>query len=452
MSDDSYPNLGLALRVGRPPWLLFLFLSAVLFLSFHDLSNAKRGIDNYNISQDQMVAGVVEGSLVHRIALLSLGIVATFSLIRYRASRCLHIDGLLGWVLISFVIWTFSSLIWTEDLPLTSKRLVPFGILFLAALAVVRRLSLRDIILWIFFTTAVFLFIGILAEVYFGTLHPFASGYRFAGTLHPNGQGVDCGLLLLSSVAAAKTSRRWRVLLWTCAFIAFIFLILSGSRTSLAATLLALVVYLATLSTKAAKIASALTLGVIVSFLLLLFGPRLRPDLKSTLLLGRDDADRTESLNGRTMIWEDVGYYIRQHPILGYGYNGFWTPTHISEISDEEGQGIASSHSTYLEYFLTLGIVGLAAYTFSLSSGIWYAFYFYRLSQNSAFVFLAALLVFCALVGLLDSTASDESILMFLWMIVLARLAFIDRSNNFANFSARFRMHHLSDTAQETTL
>ena len=426
MSYNNYPHTGLALKVGRPPWLLFLFLTAVFFLGFHDLSDAKRGIDNYNLSQDDIVA-TVKGSLVPHIAQLSLGIGAIVSMIRHRTNRRLRIDGPLGWILLSFVGWAFISSIWAEDLPLTLQRLGGFGILCIAVVAIVRRLSLREIILWTFFSTACFLFIGIFAEILFGTFRPFASGYRFAGTLHPNLQGIDCGLLLLSAVAAADVERRWRALFWACASLGFAFLVLTGSRTALAAAMFALVVYLAAVRSRRSKIAMAGGLSIISCFLLLFLGAGLLPELKSAVLLGRDDPGNAESFSGRTKIWESVGYYIRQRPILGYGYEGFWTPTRISVISEDVSEEAPNGHSTYIDYLLTLGAVGLVAYAFVLLAGIRRAFRFHRLSQNPTFAFCGALLVFCTVEGFTESAIINGGILKFLCMVVLAHLAFLHR-------------------------
>jgi hypothetical protein len=84
MSYNNRPHTGLPNTLERPPWLLFLFLAAVFFLSYHDLLYAKRVLDDSSI--DDNIARIVEGSLVHRIALLSLGIGAIVSLVRYRAS------------------------------------------------------------------------------------------------------------------------------------------------------------------------------------------------------------------------------------------------------------------------------------------------------------------------------------------------------------------------------
>ena len=107
MSYNNRPHTGLPNTLERPPWLLFLFLAAVFFLSYHDLLYAKRVLDDSSI--DDNIARIVEGSLVHRIALLSLGIGAIVSLVRYRASRRLRIAGPLGWLLLGFVVWAFIS-------------------------------------------------------------------------------------------------------------------------------------------------------------------------------------------------------------------------------------------------------------------------------------------------------------------------------------------------------
>jgi O-antigen ligase len=293
-------------------------------------------------------------------------------------------------------------------------------------MAVARRLSLREIILWTVFSTTLFLVIGIFAEVLFGTFRPFASGYRFAGTLHPNFQGIDCGLLLLSGVAAADVEKHKRTIFLACAIVGLVFLILTESRTVIAAALLALAAYFAAVCSRATKIAMAYSLSIVFCLLLLFFEAGLIPDLKSAIMLGRDDST-VDSFNGRTGIWEDVGYYIHRRPILGYGYGGFWTPTHIRVISGEEKWAISDSHSAYLEYLLTLGAVGLVAYTLLLFAGIRRAFRFQRLSQNSAFAFCGALLVFCSSDGFLESAVVNPSLLMFLSMAVLAQLAFVCR-------------------------
>jgi O-antigen ligase len=150
----------------------------------------------------------------------------------------------------------------------------------------------------------------------------------------------------------------------------------------------------------------------------------LRPGLENAILHRSDDPGDVSSFHGRADLWKDLGYYIRQRPILGYGYGGFWTPAHVSVISEEENWGVPNGHSAYIDNLLNLGTVGLVAYTLVLFAGIWSVFRFHRLTRDPVFAFCGALLVFCVLDGLFESALVEGSLLMFLWMVVSAQLAF----------------------------
>lgn len=328
----SHQHSGRSLQLKRLPWLMFLILSATLFLADHDLFYSKRGIDSYGLSDDQVISEVSEGTPVRRIALLSLGAFAIACLVRQRVASGLRIDNPLGWILLSFGVWALASPIWAEDLALTVRRTVVFAILCIAAFAVARRFSRRELILWTLFTTTLFLVIGIIAEVVLGTFRPFASGYRFAGTLHPNIQAVNCAFLLISGVAAADIDKRKRNLFWAFALLGVAFLILTVSRTAFLATFIAVAAYLSVVCSRSKKIALVCVLSVGLSLLSLFVGNALLPDLKSVVMLGRD-ASSTDSFDGRTGVWEECAYYVIKRPIAGYGFGGFWNPKHIDEIS-----------------------------------------------------------------------------------------------------------------------
>jgi O-antigen ligase len=152
--------------------------------------------------------------------------------------------------------------------------------------------------------------------------------------------------------------------------------------------------------------------------------PPLVPSLKNAIMLGRDPST-SDSFSGRTELWEDVIYYIHRRPILGYGYGGFWTPTRTREISDNGQWGVPDSHSAYLDSALALGPLGLLLYVLLLIAGITNAFRRHRHSPNPVSPFCGALLVFCALDGLLESAVVEPSLPMFLCMVALAHLALV---------------------------
>ena len=77
------------------------------------------------------------------------------------------------------------------------------------------------------------------------------------------------------------------------------------------------------------------------------------------LALGRD-----EGLTGRTTLWTLVIGAVGLHPLLGYGYEGFWRGSGAGGIPDEIwekfGQFLWFSHSGLLELLLAFGLIGAA--------------------------------------------------------------------------------------------
>lgn len=407
-----------AAQLARPPWLVFVFLAVVFFFVYHDIRTAR---DGYYPSEDELASAVAEGSASRRLALLALGAFAIVSLIRQRAGGRIQIKGALGFIVIAFAGLAFVSPLWAEDKLLSLTRVAVLLILCTAALAVALRYTLREIILWALFTSGAYAALGIFLEMIFANFHPLASGYRFAGTLHPNSQGINCAVLLLSAIAAANLERRGRRFFQVCAVVGFVFLVLTASRTAFAASFLALAVYGGVTWSRRSKLVIAYALSIALCLVGLILGDALLPDLKSAVMLGREDSS-SASLNGRIGVWDEIGPYVQRRPILGYGYGAFWTPSRISEISEGEKWGIPNSHSAYLDNLLALGAVGLLTYVFLLFIGIRRAFHVLRISRDSAYAFCGVLLVFCAVDGFLETAAANPSLPMFLCLVILTHL------------------------------
>ena len=423
---------GHAATRSRPvPWLAFLILSAMFYLTYHPVPTpatiAASPVpgEGYNRPEDDIVAGVSAGSPVRQATLILLSAVAACSLAAPSGNRRFQYEGALRPALLAFLAWAFLSCLWADDLSQTSRRLVPFGMLCIIAVAIVRRFSLRQIILWTFLCTAFYLAVSIAAEAARGTLLSLSYGYRFAGTLHPNGEGIECGILVLAGIAAAQMQEQRRWIFWTGALLGFGFLVLTGSRTSLIATALAALVYVIAVSAKRPRLFILSGLSAVTAILLLLAGVGALSGVQKVLLLGRDDVGGQDitSFTGRTSIWEDVGPYVQQSPILGHGYAGFWTPEHISTISDEEKWGIPDSHSAYMDYVLTLGVVGVTLYACCLLIALWRAIVMCRIAREPALAFLVGFLVFCIVDGFLESAIGEGSLLTLLCVIALVWIA-----------------------------
>ena len=174
--------------------------------------------------------------------LVSLGLFSVIGLMRKGFSK-LEINGVLGWLMLFFVVWSFASIGWAADPDLTFRRLTVFAILLLTTIALATRWSLSYMPLFAFFSTSLYLLIGLSAELILGTFHPSLAEYRFAGTVHPNGQGVNCAFMFLAAVSLAGSVKRGRSVFLVAALVAFIFLILTKSRTSFIGTLVAQSLY-----------------------------------------------------------------------------------------------------------------------------------------------------------------------------------------------------------------
>jgi exopolysaccharide production protein ExoQ len=406
------------------PWLLFLFVSVALFVIFHWPLAIRRTAENYNVSDEIVVAGA-EGQGVREVTLIALCAVAAISLVSRPTDSRLRINGALGWLILAFMAWALMSTMWAQDLQLTLKRLTSFVILCVFATALARRLSLRQILLWTFFTTALFFLVAITSEVVTGIFHPGAYGYRFSGIQHPNAEGVECALLAFSGLVAAKLEKQRKPLFVSFGLIGLFFLMLTASRTTLAGTALAFAAYTITVSQKTTRTMVLPLAGILASLILLFAVAGIFQGLEQKLFPGRDDGGGVESFAGRSSVWADLVPYIRERPVQGYGYGGFWTPAVRSVIADKEGWDVPDGHSTYVDYVLTLGAVGITLNVLCLFMGIGRAFSFYRRTRDPHFAFLAGILIFCVVDGFLESSPGEVSPLACLAIIALIRLAFV---------------------------
>jgi exopolysaccharide production protein ExoQ len=411
--DHSF--LGIRTIRFPPSWTTTAFLAVAFLFAECNYTFSRFIAEGYSPAENELMPP----SYGRRLAFLALALFSAISLYRQQGTR-FRTNGWLGYIALGFIGWTMLSVLWAEDLGQTVARLVTFAIFCAAATVVARRFTSRDVILLTVIVSGIILAAGVFAEINLGTFRPFTPGYRFAGVIHPNNEGINCALLLLSGITATRCMKRYRIPFYLCAFSGLVFLILTGSRTAAAAAIVATVTYLFTNSSSRGRIALVVGGPALLSTLLLSAGPK---TLKSSVLLGREPSG-VNSLSGRTELWAELAEYAAQRPILGYGYGGFWTPAHKLAISSQEKWAVPDSHSTYLEVLLTLGTLGMLTYALLLLMGIRRAFRFYGLTHDPAFACMAAMLLFASIDGLLEAAFTEPALPMFLSMVMLAQLGF----------------------------
>jgi len=400
--------------------VVFVFLAWVFFASEHGFGFLRH--EDRVRSQEKNVAAAEEGQPVRRAAFLLLGIGGLVSLLRQRRNP-LRSNGLLGWVILAFWGWSWLSLAWADDVPLSFRRLILLAMLCVGALAMGRLLSLRRIVLFAILCTAGYLVMGLGGELLLGTFTPWAPTYRFAGTLHPNMQGLNCAVLLLGAACLAQGVKRGRGWLLAVAGVALLFLVLTKSRAAFASALLSLGTYAAVVWSGRRKLALFISLGVIVCLFLLLVGDTFFPALGSVALLGRQDAG-LEGLTGRVPLWELCMDYASRQPWVGYGYNSFFNPERLKQVGAELAWLPNEAHSVYLDLLLGVGVVGLFLFVVILLTGIIRSFIYHAGAPRAGYAFLAMVLVLCALNGLLESAVGQARLVGFLSWAALTRLGF----------------------------
>ena len=151
--------------------------------------------------------------------------------------KWLHIITVIG---LLFFGWCCMSILWSGSPEQSQRKLAILGLMLLGAFGMAHQLEMEDVCWVVLLMFGAYLAIGYLMEFYLGTFRPWEGDYRFAGTVHPNDQGVLSSLLVLAATAAPwhTTRRPWIRNAMIAAALPAAWL--SGSRTAVAAMLAAI--------------------------------------------------------------------------------------------------------------------------------------------------------------------------------------------------------------------
>ena len=306
-----------------------------------------------------------------------------------------------------------ASISWSVDQALSLRRLIAYACLMISALGTAA-IAFERLPAFIVTFCSLNFFAGIIAEIVLGTFNPGTVGYRFGGTLHPNLQGVNLALLILSCFWLQWSNggkRQW--LSVSGILIATFFLLLTQSRTALGAVILAFIFSLSIQLVRKRGLRSlspffsafTLLISLVLTLSLIIPDISLVNIAQKAITRERDEGDPM-ALTGRAYLWPVVLEYAADRPILGYGHDAFWSSERIKEISMRQNWAINQAHSGYLEMLVNLGIVGLLIYLFIIIYGTMTCIRFF-LRGNNAYGIGSALMVF----GLIHTSLESISVL-----------------------------------------
>lgn len=411
----------------RIPWAILLLVTGAFLIIEHDWAAARKfelltsaqSLSEFTNLEQQLF----QPRVWRQAGGLALGIFGLYSILRRRKPAQIAL-GFLGGLLVFFFAWMAMSLLWSDDRGLTARRLVLLGLLSLGAAGVTDRLSLRQILWLVVLWTGANLAVGVAAEVVQGTFTPLTAGYRFAGTVHPNAQAINCAILFLAGLHLLRGLRRGHLLVLLLLVAAFGFMYLTRSRTAVASVIAVLFMQWGILKARSTKVALA-SGALMFAILALILSNVIWPVAQRGIMMGRlDSGETTGTLTGRRQLWDQCMDFAGERPVLGYGYGAFWNPARSNEIIEKQEWIISHAHNAYLDVLLEAGPVAAATYLLIIVVGITLAFHALRTTGLTPYAFFASLLLFCALNGLLESVVVQRSELTFLALVALIQLAF----------------------------
>lgn len=353
----------------RPPWFAIIFLIAVFCVlwpyDLHNRANREHGLSDFKTFVSGSGASIEEGHSERRFAVMGLALVALVLASRTRKSDAVvgseGSDRTVAFPLVAFVLFAVASSLWADDPPLVARRLIVFLTLCFAAWSVGRAWRLSDILLFTILGCGTTLLVSLGLEIVNGAFQPFDGAYRLQGLAHPNTHAVECAMVILASLTAARLTPSHRRAYIAVAAGAAILLFLTRSRTavfSLAAAL-ACGAYFTMPRRKAvaigtAIVAAALIVGVFVSNPL--------DSAKGALMLGRQQQTDVGTLTGRVELWRELLTYVASRPLTGYGFDSFWSPERMTSVSVAMGWVVPEAHNGYLDVLLGLGAIGLGLF------------------------------------------------------------------------------------------
>jgi exopolysaccharide production protein ExoQ len=288
-----------------------------------------------------------------------MAVVVSFALfcrgLRYWPS--LRIGGIISIFLAAFLL---CSAAWSVSPGATERAGVNYLIFIIGAIGVAENVEGDDfmhLLAWVCFLSAI-------ASLVLWAVSPanaFGEAGDFRGVFsqkNPLGEAMSIGAL--ASLHGLRASKRKRLFNISTLFLTIFLTLKSGSTTSLLAIILFGSLGVAIRLLQKGGTARTLAITGIVILLPVAFIAAFSSD-SLLAMFGKDP-----TLTGRTDIWAYVILDIYQRPLLGWGYQAFWSTDNPAayEISDALHWWVPQAHNGILEILLSVGLIGAGVFIY----------------------------------------------------------------------------------------
>jgi exopolysaccharide production protein ExoQ len=383
--------------------LVFSALFAAAFIPLDHRLSAPR---NWQRSTEIDFAGVrqqtLHGTTRRRVAFIGLFVAFIFVMLwipfRVRLQLTPIVVATTAWL-----GWETCSVLWSVNTPLSLRRLPSWIITAVVGVFAGAALGVKGCLMAIALVCAAYLVAGIANELLNGTRDPEIR-YRFAGTLHPNQQALNCALLAFSSCWLGATESIPSGIAIGGMIAGIGGLGLTRSRLAFWASETAALLSIAMTPSGSNR---TWPVGLAVGILVTGIG----------LFARRSYA--AGSLNGRTMLWKLALADVGPDWILGQGFGAFWDVRRLDMIREKTGMRVWACHSTPVEIFVRSGAIGTVLFSATMVAAFIAALGLHGISS----ALVGSLLIVIFLEGLLESffaLPSYTSLLLFLLLGALA--------------------------------
>lgn len=354
-------------------------------------------------------AAAYEGNISRQIAMPLIFVLSCYMLYRLPKRGRFTTSSKLLFASLGYVVLAVASAAWSTGPALSGKRIIVFLIDLFFAFALARVASMLEIALMGFTCTGVVAVISLVLDLF--VQHTFAPGdpdYRFMGVMTPNFQAMNLVVCLLCGLTLAQRRPRW--LPWLGPALGFfaILLFLTRARigTFICLGMMVAVLFRMTktlLPNQTRAIVMVIALMVVVPGSVYLLGRSGSGALTDAFMMGRKDTQNTSNLSNRAPLWAELMDSVGERPILGFGFEAFWTPERVQKVSLDQGWMVPHAHNTYLDQTLSLGVAGALLYASVLLGGCISAWRRYLRHRSESNLLPAQLLTWLALLSMTES-------------------------------------------------
>ena len=304
-----------------------------------------------------------------------------------------------GIISILLAVFLLCSAAWSVNLGASQRAGINYLFFIIGAIGVAENIEGDDfmhLLAWVCFLSAV----ASLVLLAVSPANAFGGAGDFRGVFsqkNPLGEAMSIGAL--ASLHGLRVSKRNRLFNVSTLFLTILLTLKSGSATSLLAIILFGSLGFVIRLLQKGGTARALAIAGIVILLPVAFIAAFSSD-SLLAMLGKDP-----TLTGRTDIWGYVILDIYQRPLLGWGYQAFWSPDNpaASEISDTLHWWVPQAHSGILEILLSVGFIGAGVFIYVWGRTVRLSLKCMRTSESSMAITCLSICAGAVLVGVSET-------------------------------------------------